>query len=131
MVQKTEHPAGLNKWEPLRVSNVLRPDNRVAGPWVGWAQWPWRVLFCVCPGSAVARSACCRAQWPWRVLGTVGAWHILRAAGLLLRVAYSVCGQALLLGAWPGPLAGCILRTVEAWRRGAYSVRGFGFSCLL
>lgn len=37
----------------------------------------------------------------------------VRAAGLLLRVAYSVCGQALLLGAWPGPLSGCILRTVE------------------
>ena len=89
-----------------------------------------RVVFCVSPGSAVARSACCRAQWPWRVLGAVGVWHILRAAGLLLWVAYSVCGQALLLGAWPSPLAGGILRTVEAWRRGAYSVRGFGFSCL-
>ena len=35
LVQKTEHPAGLNKWGPLRVSNVFRPDNRVAGPWVG------------------------------------------------------------------------------------------------
>ena len=33
MAQKTEHPADLNKWGPLRVSNVLRPDNRVAaGP---------------------------------------------------------------------------------------------------
>lgn len=34
MAQKIEHPAGLNKWGPLRVSSVLRPDNRVAGPMV-------------------------------------------------------------------------------------------------
>ena len=59
MVQKIEHPAGLNKWGPLRVSNVLRPDNRVAGPWVGWAHGG------VC-------SVCGRAQWPWRVLRTAG-----------------------------------------------------------
>lgn len=60
MVQKTEHPAGLNKWGPLRVSNVLRPDNRVAAePWVGWAHGG------VC-------SVCGRAQWLWPVLGTVG-----------------------------------------------------------
>lgn len=46
---------------PLRVSNVLRPDNRVAaGPWVGWAHGG------VC-------SVCGRAQWPWRVLRTAGA----------------------------------------------------------
>lgn len=45
------------------------------------------------------------------VLGAVGAWHIFRAAGLLLRVAYSVSGQALLLGAWPGPLVWSILCT--------------------
>lgn len=45
---------------PLRVSNVLRPDNRVAaGPWVGWAHGG------VC-------SVCGRAQWPWRVLRTAG-----------------------------------------------------------
>ena len=44
---------------PLRVSNVLRPDNRVAGPWVGWAHGG------VC-------SVCGRAQWPWRVLCTAG-----------------------------------------------------------
>lgn len=44
----------------LRVSNVLRPDNRVAGPWVGWAHGG------VC-------SVCGRAQWPWRVLRTAGA----------------------------------------------------------
>ena len=30
LVQKIEHPAGLNKWGPLRVSNVLQPDDRVA-----------------------------------------------------------------------------------------------------
>lgn len=84
------------------------------------------------------------------VLGAVGASHILRAAGLLLRIAYSVGGQALLLGARLGPLAGCILRTDEVccvarvlcadgflllWRIlvevrtllcGAYSVRGLG-----
>ena len=60
LVQKTEHPAGLNKWGPLRVSNVLRPDNWVAGPWVGWAHGG------VC-------SVCGRAQWPWRVLRTAGA----------------------------------------------------------
>lgn len=62
---------------PLRVSNVLRPDNRVAEPWVG------------------------QAQWPRRVLGAVGAWHILRAAGLLLRVAYSVDVRA------PPPIYAC------------------------
>lgn len=45
---------------PLRVSNVLRPDNRVAaGPWVGLAHGG------VC-------SVCGRAQWPWRVLRTAG-----------------------------------------------------------
>ena len=44
---------------PLRVSNVLRPDNRVAGPWVGWAHGG------VC-------SVYGRAQWPWRVLRTAG-----------------------------------------------------------
>lgn len=55
---------------PLRVSNVLRPDNRVAGPWVGWAHGG------VC-------SVCGRAQWPWRVLGTVGGCRggVLRAVG--------------------------------------------------
>lgn len=60
MAQKIEHPAGLNKWGPLRVSSVWRPDNRVAaGPWVGWAHGG------VC-------SVCGRAQWPWRVLRTAG-----------------------------------------------------------
>lgn len=45
---------------PLRVSNVLQPDNRVAaGSWVGWAHGG------VC-------SAYVRAQWPWRVLRTAG-----------------------------------------------------------
>lgn len=44
---------------PLRVSNVLWPDNRVAGPWVGWTHGG------VC-------SVCGRAQWPWRVLRTAG-----------------------------------------------------------
>lgn len=56
------------------------------------AQWPWRV-FCGCLGAvALARSACGRGWAP-------------------VAQAYSVSGQALLLGAWPGPLAGCILCT--------------------
>lgn len=87
----------------LRVSNVLRPDNRVAaGPWVGWAhggacsvcgraQWPWRVLFCVCPGSAVARSACCRAWGPAVERMFCGCQacrvaHLLRAGRAYFRV---------------------------------------------
>lgn len=56
---------------PLRVSNVLRPDNRVAaGPWVGWVHGG------VC-------SVCGRAQWPWRVLHTAGGCcgGVLRAVG--------------------------------------------------
>lgn len=48
MAQKTEHPAGLNKWGPLRVSNVLRPDNRVAEPWIGWGPFAGCVVFCGC-----------------------------------------------------------------------------------
>lgn len=71
-----------------------------------------RVVFCVSPGSAVARSACCRALWSWRVLGAVGAWHILRAAGLLLRVAYSVL--------WPILVALCVAGVLL---RGLFCVR--------
>lgn len=51
---------------PLRVSNVLWPDNRVAaGPWVGWAHGG------VC-------SVCGRAQWPWRVLRTAEVCCVAR-----------------------------------------------------
>lgn len=69
---------------PLRVSNVLRPDNRVAGPWVGRAHGG------VC-------SVCGRAQWPWR-------WRILRAGsvGLLLRRRILVEVRTLLCGAYSG-----------------------------
>ena len=97
LVQKTEHPAGLNKWGPLRVSNVLRPDKRVAEPWIGRAQWPRRVLGAV---GAVAYSSCGRAP----------------IAGCVFCVVANSCCSG------PGPLAWCILRTVEGLLGGACSV---------
>ena len=106
LVQKTEHPAGLNKWGPLRVSNVFRPDNRVAGPWVGWAHGG------VC-------SVCGRAQWPrgvFCVRPRSVVWSVFRARpGLLVCVV--ICGRV---------FGGCLGVVVLAC-----SVRGFGFSCLL
>lgn len=126
---------------PLRVSNVLRPDNRVAGPWVGWAhggvcsvcgraQWPWRVLHTaeVCcvervPGTAAGAAGVrvyfwARVRW---VLGSsgVGAFCVRARLG-------SCCAGVFLLRSGPCCVAR-ILGAVGAWRRGAYSVRGFGF----
>lgn len=142
-----------------------------------WARVRWVLgssgvgAFCVrarlgscCAGVFLLRSGpCCVA----RILGAVGRPPIY-ACGLgiwrrgifcvrprgLWPLAYSVCGQALSLGAWPVPLVGCILRTAAvccveripgtagAWRRGAYSGCGWaplllgvlsasGLSCLL
>lgn len=110
---------------PLRVSNVLRPDNQVAGPWVGWAHGG------VC-------SVCGRAQWPWRILRTAGAagvrvyfwvrvrlgvweqwrWRVLRAGsvGLLLRRRILVEFRTLLCGAF------------SAYGRGPSGVACFGYS---
>ena len=97
---------------PLRVSNVLRPDNRVAaGPWVGWAhggvcsvcgraQWPWRVLRTA--GAAGVRGYFwVRVLW---VLGSSGVARILCAGsvGLLLRRRILVEGRTLLCGAYSG-----------------------------
>ena len=78
------------------------------------------------------------------VLGAVGAWHILRAAGLLLRIAYSVGGQALLLGArlgsccvgvfWVAAGLSCgarVLWVLGACLRGMFRVSAPGLSCLL
>lgn len=166
---------------PLRVSNVLWPDNRVAGPWVGWAhggvcsvcgraQWPWRVLRTAgvagvrgylwarvrwVLGSSGVGAFCVRAR-----LGPGGVVRILVEVRTLLCGAYSGCGWAppylcvwsghLAAGRFlctaPGPVAVsvfcvclgslwgvfCVLLwavpgMAGAWRRGAYSVRGFGF----
>lgn len=106
MAQKTEHPAGLNKWGPRRVSNVLRPDKRVAEPWVGWAQWPRRVLGAV---GAVAYFSCGRAP----------------IAGCVFCVVANSCCSG------PGPLAWSILRTVgpiSGYGRGPSGVACFGYS---
>lgn len=124
---------------PLRVSNVLQPDNRIAaGPWVGWAHGG------VC-------SVCGRAQWPWRVLRTAGVagvrvyfWARVRwvlgssgvgafcvrarlgscCAGVFLLRSGPCCVARILGAVGRPPIYACGL---GIWRRGAYSVRGFGF----
>lgn len=138
MAQKIEHPAGLNKWGPLRVSSVWRPDNRVAaGPWVGWAHGG------VC-------SVCGRAQWPWRVLRTAGVagvrvyfWARVRwvlgssgvgafcvrarlgscCAGVFLLRSGPCCVARILGAVGRPPIYACGL---GIWRRGVFCVRPRG-----
>lgn len=138
MAQKIEHPAGLNKWGPLRVSSVWRPDNRVAaGPWVGWAHGG------VC-------SVCGRVQWPWRVLRTAGVagvrvyfWARVRwvlgssgvgafcvrarlgscCAGVFLLRSGPCCVARILGAVGRPPIYACGL---GIWRRGVFCVRPRG-----
>lgn len=133
LAQKTEHPTGLNKWGSLRVSNVLRPDNRVAGPWVGWAhsgvcsvggraQWPWRVLRTA--GAAGARVYFwARVRW---VLGSsgVGAFCVRArlgscCAGVFLLSSGPCCVARILGAVGRPPIYACGL---GIWRRGVFCV---------
>lgn len=122
---------------PLRVSNVLWPDNRVAGPWVGWTHGG------VC-------SVCGRAQWPWRVLRTAGVagvrvyfWTCVRwvfgssgvgafcvrarlgscCAGVFLLRSGPCCVARILGAVGRPPIYACGL---GIWRRGVFCVRPRG-----
>lgn len=78
---------------PLRVSNVLRPDNRVAGPWVG------RGLFRLRLG-AVERVFCgCLALVGWRIFcAQVGAYFRVRLGpGGVVRILCAALGLSCLL----------------------------------
>ena len=114
----------------------------------GWGRW----CACLCLGACPVGAW---EQWRWRVLraGSVGLLlrrRILVEGRTLLCGAYSGCGWAppylcvwsghLAAGRFlctaPGPVAWgvfCVLLWAvsgtagAAWRRGAYSVRGFGF----
>lgn len=84
---------------PLRVSNVLRPDNRVAtGPCVG------RGLFRLRPGAVAVRCSVCSLVLRWHILRTVGPEGLLWSAGSV--------GVRLVLGGASfarrsGPISGC------------------------
>ena len=137
LVQKTEHPAGLNKWGPLRVSNVFRPDNRVAGPWVGWAhggvcsvcgraQWPWCVLRMA--GVAGVRGYLwARVRWVFGSSG-VGAFCVRArlgscCAGVFLLRSGPCCVARILGAVGRPPIYACGL---GIWRRGVFCVRPRG-----
>lgn len=113
---------------PLRVSSVLRPDNRVAaGPWVGWAMVVCVLcaagpngcgVFYVRLGSLVCVFILGRVFGG--CLGAV-AWRVLRAGsvGLLLRRRILVEVRTLLCGAYSGCGWG--------WWRGMFRVSALGF----
>lgn len=103
LVQKTEHPAGLNKWGPLRVSNVFWPDNRVAaGPWVGWAHGGacsvcgWGVAYFSCGRAPIAGCVFCVVPNPCCSGPGPLAWSILCAAEVCC-VVRVLCADGFLL----------------------------------
>ena len=125
MAQKTEHPADLNKWGPLRVSNVLRSDKWIAGPWVGRAL-AVRCFLCAAGPNGVGCSGygygvrgylwvhvlgglrevalpcsvnvrvCCMGVFSVRS-GPV-AWHVLGTVGGACSVSVRAC--CVCVGAW-------------------------------
>lgn len=98
---------------PLRVSNVLQPDNRIAaGPWVGWAHGG------VC-------SVCGRAQWPWRVLRTAGGCGVRGYFWARVRWVSGLLGGAS-FARRSGPISGCGWG-LAAWRVFCARLRGFLF----
>lgn len=115
---------------PLRVSNVLRPDNRVAGPVAGRLRSgpmaPWRVLRTA--GVAGVRVYFwARVRW---VLGSsgVGAFCVRArlgscCAGVFLLRSGPCCVARILGAVGRPPIYACGL---GIWRRGVFCVRPRG-----
>lgn len=121
LVQKTEHPAGLNKWGRSGLVMFCGLITGLPGPWwcvfcvrpgpmavacftYGWGCWCACLFLGACPVGAWE-------QWRWRVLraGSVGLLlcrRILVEVRTLLCGAYSGCGWAPpYLCVWSGHLA--------------------------
>ena len=136
---------------PLRVSNVLRPDDRVAEACCGAFSVCCCGLFRLRLGAVAVRcSVCGRAQWPWRVLRTAGAvgvrvyfWARVRwvlgssgvgafcvrarlgscCAGVFLLRSGPCCVARILGAVGRPPIYACGL---GIWRRGVFCVRPRG-----